>query len=345
MTSSFSIGIIGCGRIAARHVEACLAGCGIELAALVDPVEHHTWALAGRFRVSPFVTTRLEEALSRIDGAVIAAPNHLHERLAVECLRAGVHVLIEKPLAATVEQGEAICRAAAESGATAAVAYVTRFRQSVQLMKRLLDTGYFGAVRRFAYQNGTNGGWSPLSNYNLDRKATGGGVLVVTGTHFLDRMLDWFGYPESVALEHDSRGGPEANAAATFEFGTDGPRGIARFSKTVKLPGGFVMETEAGTVLLGDDAADPIRLRPADRPDVEIVIGPRDAEPAADEDTTALFRRQLEDFVAACRDGREPMVPARQGLESLRLIEQLYESGDTPRGNAEAAPTREAALV
>jgi predicted dehydrogenase len=76
-----------------------------------------------------------------------------------------------------------------------AVGYYMRFRNEVILLKRLLDVGYFGHIRRFHFQHGTIGGWSPLSGYNLDRNASGGGVLVVSGTHFIDLMLYWFGYP------------------------------------------------------------------------------------------------------------------------------------------------------
>ena len=121
-----------------------------------------------------------------LDAMIVAVPNHLHRDVAVQCLAAGVPVLIEKPLATSVSDGEAICDASRSHRQVAAVAYVTRFRDNVQLLGELLSQRYFGAVRRFVYQAGSRGSWSPYSAYNLDRRAAGGGVLVVTG-HALSR--------------------------------------------------------------------------------------------------------------------------------------------------------------
>ena len=84
--------------------------------------------------------------------------------------------LIEKPLASTYAEGEAIVRAAQAHRQVVAVGYVLRFRENVLLLGDLLKAGYFGTVRRFAHQFGSRGGWAPMSSYNLSRRATGGGV-------------------------------------------------------------------------------------------------------------------------------------------------------------------------
>ena len=135
-------------------------------------------------------------------------------------------------------------------------------------------------------------------------------------------MLAWFGYPNTMQLQDDALGGPEANAIATFRFEHQ-PRleGMARFSKTVGLPPGFVMETEAGRVVLSDSPDADITLHPSRQlPGLEIVVrrrapATRPADP---------FGRQLENFVAAVRSNTPPMVTATQGLDSLRVIETLY---------------------
>jgi predicted dehydrogenase len=219
------------------------------------------------------------------------------------------------------EEGRRIGAAARRTGRAVAVGYVSRFRDNVRMMGSLIREGYFGRIHRFAYQFGTRGGWAPLSAYNLDTKTSGGGVLVTTGTHFLDRMLDWFGYPATMALADDAAGGPEANAVATFTFGgADGFAGTARFSKTSPLPAGFAMETARGVVVLMDRSDAPIVLRPAGRGDIEHVV--RSRQPAAGAGDE--FVLQLEDFVTACRTGRPPMVTAEQGQVSLQLLEDLY---------------------
>ncbi len=325
MTSAFRLAIVGAGRIAATaHLPAALSAPGVELAALVDPVLDRARALAQPYGIRPRVAASVAEVLSEIDGAVIATPNHTHCEIALECCRAGVHTLIEKPLAVSVEEGEEIARAARASGVVVAVGYVRRFNESVPLMADLLRSGYFGAIRRFAYQAGSAGRWAPLSGYTLDRKATGGGVVVVTGTHFLDRMLYWFGHPDRVEYQDDSLGGPEDNAFATIHYSSPAGafEGRVRFSKSVPLRNGFVMETDAGIVLLREAAQAPILFRPTAYPDLEMIVqrngGPRFPPGKRN------FQLQLEDFVDACRTGRPPMAPVEDGLASLRLVEALY---------------------
>jgi predicted dehydrogenase len=322
MPQPFRIAIVGCGKIASAHAQAIVSSELTELTALVDPAVDRAAALASRVGVTPRLAARFDDVLTAVDGVIIATPNFTHADLAVQCLDRGIATLIEKPISVSVTDGERICTAAERAGTVVAVGYVTRFRDNVRLMARLLRDRRFGTVRRFAYQFGSRGGWAPVSGYNLDRAATGGGVLVVTGTHFLDRMLDWFGYPSSVSLADDSAGGPEANAVATFKFDRDTGvvRGMARFSKTVTLDAGVVVETDAGIVLLKDRTDAPVTFRPHDDAGVEQLFVPRGKTDAPGTE----FVRQLEDFVGAVRGGRPPLVSGRQGLQSMRLIEDLY---------------------
>lgn len=320
----FRVGIVGCGKISNSHIQAVLASEAADLTALVDPVEERARALAAKYELEVPVHTSLAGALATMDGAVIATPNHLHADLAVECIQAGVAVLIEKPLASTVADGRRICEAASKANVTVAVGYTTRFSDNVRLMGDLLRREHFGRVHRFVYQFGTRGGWAPLSGYNLDLKTAGGGVLVVTGTHFLDRMLDWFGYPVRAQLQDDSLGGPEANAVATFEF--DHPRGsiggTVRFSKAIGLEAGIVLETDAGTVILRDKPGASIVIRSDSTPEFENALKVR--RTAESPQRPGEFVQQLDDFIAAARTGTPPMVSGQSGLASLRLLEDLY---------------------
>jgi predicted dehydrogenase len=333
MTAPFRIAIIGAGKIAeVSHVPAVLSLPDAHLVALVDPEPQRARAVAERYGVAPKIRTAVEEILGDVDAAIVATPNHTHHALALACIRAGVHVLVEKPLAVTRAEGEEIAAAAEERGVTVAVGYSSRFVDAVELLGDLIAQNFFGAIHRFAYQFGTRGGWNPASSYILDRKSIGGGVTVVVGTHFLDWMLAWFGYPDEVALADDSLGGPEANAVATFRYHRrEAPLvGTMRLSKTVALPPGFVMETDRGTAILEDKslAADVI-LRPLGAA-CEMVLRKPAAVPVTSTSTAPRsprnFARQLADFVAACRANTPPRVSARQGVESLRLIEALYAS-------------------
>ncbi|MHC4549820.1 MAG: Gfo/Idh/MocA family protein [Planctomycetota bacterium] len=322
MTHRFRLAIVGTGQIAAQaHLPGALASPRIEVTALVDTVPARARDLGRQYGLGARTAEDIRAVLDDVDGAIIATPNHTHRDLAVACLEAGVHVLIEKPMTTTVAEAEDIVRAAEKQGAVAAVGYSTRFQSNVRFMKRIIDERTFGRVHRWIYQFGSRGGWEPLSAYHLDRKTSGGGVLVVTGSHFIDRMLHWFGYPEDFDFVDDSLGGPEANAVANFRFTLkDGPcTGLARFSKTVVMKAGFVMETDQGRVVLPEGDAAPVLFRPKEQ-DLELEVHPRGEAPSRKDS----FQLQVEDFVEACLEKRPPAIPAAEGLQSTRLMEELY---------------------
>ena len=324
MSNPFRLALVGAGMITqGSHLPAALASPMVEVAAIVDPALERAAELAQAYGIAPRVAGRIAEVMAEIDGAVIATPNHTHSAIAIECLNSGIPVLVEKPLASTYQDGLAIVRASEASGQVVAVGYSTRFRDEILLLKELLDEDYFGTLRRFVHQFGTPGGWAPLSAYNLDRETAGGGVLVVTGTHFIDRMLYLWGYPDEAFLDDDSLGGPEANCTATFKYSGSPPgfEGVARYSKTSKLPAGMVIETDRGYVVLKDSDSAEIAFRMHAKPGVEQTVR-RSNSPRLK--GRSVFQLQLEDFVDAVRNRREPLVNGRQGLESLRLLEELY---------------------
>ena len=324
----FRLAIVGAGLITrGAHLPAALSLPEIELAALVDPVVDRADALAREYGVGPLVAARADDIIGKIDGAIIATPNHLHRAVAVPLLEAGISTFIEKPLATTVEDGQAILDAAQRGNAQVGVGYYQRFMDAPRLLKRLLDERYFGHVSRFCHQFGSSGGWPALSAYTLRRDAIGGGVLVVTGTHFLDRMLHTWGMPHEAELVDDSLGGPEAHCEGRVRY-TSGPfaglSGLVRYSKCVSLPAGLVLETERGIVLLRDGYKDPVTLVPHERPDLKLEITARPDgrfEPGLNPG-----QRMLRDFVAACRDNRAPEVDGVQALASLKLLQRFYDN-------------------
>lgn len=316
---------MGAGLIARdAHLPAALSCNLVEITAIVDPAPGRAAALARDFGLQTRTVTALADVLPLVDGAVIAAPNDSHGPLGLQCIRAGVATLIEKPLCTSLADAESLVAEAQKKGVILATGYSTRFRDNTIFLKELLDTREFGTVRRFAHQFGSAGGWAPLSAYNLQRKATGGGVLVVTGTHFLDRMLYFWGYPDEASIVDDGVNGPEANATATFRFERDGTKieGVARYSKTGALPSGLVIDTEAGIVKMADTDDAPVILFPRSNPNVAVTIRRR-GKPRFDP-RVSTFQHQLEDFVSATRDKREPMVDGKQGAASIRLLEELY---------------------
>lgn len=320
----FRMGFVGAGMITANaHLPAAMASTVVQVTALVDTVPGRADRLAGENGLKVLTATKLDAVLDKIDGAVIATPNQTHRELAEQCLDAKIPVLIEKPLARTTDEGEAIAAAAERNRTVAAVGYCARFTDNFQLLRQLLDDDYFGRIHRFAYRFGAVGGWSSLSAFHLDKQAVGGGALVTVGTHFLDRMLQLFGYPRECSLVDDSHGGPEANALAKFRYVSPAGEfeGSLRLSRSVAFPAGLVMETERGT-LLWRDGDTPLRFRPAGYSAFECHLRFAGASPFLPNQN--IFQRQIEDFVRACRGAEGPLVPVQQGIEVIRIVEDLY---------------------
>ena len=327
----FKLAIIGIGKIACgSHIPAALASPLVKVIAFVDPETHRAKQTANEFGLDVEIGSAISEIKSDLDGALIATPNYLHAPLAIECLNNDIHVLIEKPMASSLKEGLEIIEAEKKSGKKVAVGYCTRFYPNFQLLKVLMDQGYFGKIKKFAYQFGTPGGWATFSNYIMDRQNVGGGVLVVTGTHFLDRILHLFGFPDEIKLMDDSLGGPEANARLFMKFtkGDNQIAGYVHFSKTTALPSGLVFDTEKGHVLLSDNMTDLV-LYPDDQPDLEINLS-RISSKISD---ASQFQQQIEDFVLSCPDNRKPLVSSEEGLLSLRLIEEAYKNRETLQDN------------
>src|SRR6185436_18190285 len=95
---------------------------------------------------------------------------------------------------------------------------------------------------------------------------------------------------------------------------------IARFSKTMALPAGFVMETDQGLVMLKDRSDAPILFRPTRAAGLVHSLSATGAQPASGDE----FVQQIDDFISASRTSRPPFVTVEQGELSLRLIDDLY---------------------
>lgn len=321
----FRLAIVGAGLITQNaHLPTALSLPGVRVVALVDPVLTRASRLVADYGLDAFVAQSVDALIGKVDGAIIATPNHTHRQVAVPLLQAGISTFIEKPLATTVAEGQAIVDAASQGNVRVAIGHYQRFLDAPRLLKRLLDRQHFGAVKRFYHQFGSAGGWPALSAYTLKREYIGGGVLVVTGTHFLDRMLHLWGMPDEVSLKDDAGAGPESHCEGRVRYAQahGGPlEGLVRYSKCVPLPAGLVLETERGTVLLKDGEDDRITVLDAGAGLRSEIVGAADEVFPRGMDAN---QRMLWDFVQACTEGRAPEVDGAQGVALLKLLARFY---------------------
>jgi predicted dehydrogenase len=328
---TFQLAVIGCGAVSqALHLPAIAATPSVRAVALVDRELSRARALADRWGV-PVATADLSSVSERIDGAVVALPNHLHAPVSCELLRRGIHVLVEKPMAPTAEACDAMIAAAEQGGAVLAVGHEFRFFASTELVRRLLAEGLIGEVRELDLRQGVVTRWPFASDFVLRRESAGGGVLVDFGVHVLDLLMHWLGDWREVACADDARGGPESDCELALTLAS-GARGVVEVSRTRSLRNSCRLVGDRGELEVGIWDADPevtVRLRGAGGGGVEAGLpgwsGRARAEEAGGATTfPGAFQLQLADFVAAAREGREPRVPGREGRRAVALVEACY---------------------
>lgn len=321
-TDKVRLAFIGCGAITRmEQLPAALRSPLVDVAALVDAQAESAVALARMYGLSVRATSNLADVLDDVQGCVLATPNDTHYPIAKQILERGKPVLIEKPITTRYDHALELCEIAEKHGTFISVGYRFRFFPSARLLKKLLDENYFGRVLSFHCEMGSAGGWTPVSGYNMDRARSGGGVMVINGTHFLDLAMFWFGEPVSHVYQDDDYGNVEANCKGVWSYAT--PRGQFDgsffFSKTIKLSNRFLIETERGRVEWSAADAERIRVFDRNRPDVKFELSSARRPGVVDS-----FRDQIEEF---CMNTVRPGTVTSDGpngARSIRLIEDMY---------------------
>jgi predicted dehydrogenase len=202
MSDSIRVGVVGAGAITqVAHLPVLRRLKGVQVAAICDADFSKARALADRFQVeSAFDDTEELLANSQVDAVVICTPNHLHEGHALAALRAGVHVLVEKPLALNAASAQRVVRAAAKSDRVLMVGMNHRYRADVQIVRSFVQTGELGDIES------VRGSWHvfrpsrSMLGWRLKRDLSGGGAMLDLGLSILDLGLWLIGNPKPVRV-------------------------------------------------------------------------------------------------------------------------------------------------
>lgn len=197
------VAIIGTGGISNAHIGAYLKfpeRC--KIVALVDIVPEKAEQMKARYGLTDArVYASHKEILSRenIDLADVCTPPYVHAAISVDCLRAGMNVVCEKPMAASLEECDAMIKARDESGKKLSIIAQNRFRQPIRNLKALLDSGIAGKVRSVQVDSFW---WRGHCYYDLWWRGTwkteGGGCTLNHAVHHIDMLLWMMGLPETV---------------------------------------------------------------------------------------------------------------------------------------------------
>ncbi|HEX4411524.1 MAG TPA: Gfo/Idh/MocA family oxidoreductase [Xanthobacteraceae bacterium] len=201
------VGVIGVGVMGSNHARVLSELPGVTLVGIVDPDRKRLDQVAGILKCPTFTDA---EALIRegVDAVTIAAPTHLHHDIAIDCANRGIHLLVEKPIASTVEESRAVVAAAHRAGITLMVGHVERFNPAVQSMKRAIKDQNILSIAI------TRVGPFPPRMSNV-------GVVIDLAVHDID-LIRWFTDSEIVEIQpQTSSAVAEREDIALLQFRTE----------------------------------------------------------------------------------------------------------------------------
>ena len=342
-------GLIGYGKVAQVHAKALQQAKDSKLVAVCGRNRDKANVFADTWSISSFTDIQQMISEAKVDAVIITTPHPQHARGAVQALRAGAHVLVEKPMALTVEQCDLMIETAKEEKKLLSVISQRRWYPACRRIKEAIETGKIGLPMLGQV---TMLGWRDEAYYKSDPwrgswENEGGGVLINQAPHQLD-LLCWFlGPVEQVYGQWENINHPyievEDSAVAVVRF-SSGAMASILVSNSQK-PGIFAkvhvhgssafsvgVQTDGGAMFVPGMSA---ILEPPIN-DLWTVAGEEGNLQTWKERDTALFesidpveyffRQQLEHFTQAILGNTLLISSGEEGRETIKLIEGIYRS-------------------
>lgn len=350
-------GLVGCGRVGHIHAEALRTLSQSQLVAACDSSRERAEAFAGQYATRPFddITEMLRE--SGLEALVVATPHPQHAGPTCLAAEAGVHVLVEKPMAATLTDCDAMLAAARKTGIKLGVISQRRLYEPVRRMKAAIDAGKLGRPMLGTFQMLS---WRDEAYYRSDAwrgrwETEGGGVLVNQSPHMLD-ILQWLmgeideisGYWANLNHKYIE---VEDTAVATIRFKGGGLGTIV--TSLSQKPGIYTkihihgssgasvgVQTDTGATFVAgmSGVAEPPFNDVWTIPGEEHLLSDFQTEDRAhfqQVDATSHYHRlQIQDFLTAVLEDRPSQVLGDEGRVVVEMITAIY------RSNQERRPVR-----
>ncbi|MCP3031521.1 Gfo/Idh/MocA family oxidoreductase [Halobacillus sp. A1] len=338
--SKFKMGIIGVGGIAQeRHIPA-FAGMvdQVELTAVQDVNMDRAHLVAENFDI-PKVFEDYNQLFSEVDAVTICTPNKFHSEIAIAALEAGVHVLCEKPMAITTEEGEAMIAAAEHNDRLLSIAYHYRYTPEAELAKEAIAQGEIGdplVSRIQAMRRRKVPGWGVFTNKDLQ----GGGSLIDFGCHLLDLALWLLDDPEPVEVigktyDRLSKTPGQVNDWGAFDHETfnvdDHVTSYITFKNGLSMQfecswAANVKEDQTTLSISGVDGGMDVYPFQLYQTKYGAVWN---SQPNIPEDKLGAGFNQAKNFVDACLGNADLIVKPEQALKVTKLMEAIYKSSET----------------
>lgn len=333
-----SVMIIGAGAIADSHVKGYLAsGDSARIVALADPDTERASLLARRHGLDASIYEDYRDAFAAggIDVVSVCTPPATHAAVAVDCLDASAHVLLEKPMASSLEECDRILDASRRNARLVSVVAQSRFVTPIRNVKRLLDEGVCG---RLLYSEAYSAWWRSAAYHDLDYRGRweteGGGCTLGHAVHHVDLLLWMAGKPAEITavmgnLAHTNSELEDISLAVLrYDDGT-----LAQLTTSLihhGEPQHMLFETERAGIGI------PFSVRSSrglangfPEPDVEMETLVRETYEAYPPLAKEGHAGQIADFLAAIASGVSPLLTGETGRDALEVIIGVYKSAVT----------------
>ena len=325
------VGIIGAGLQGRRRAPVLRESPGTELviiaAAHLESAQH----LADHMGCEAAEGWDAVVDRSDLDAVLICTPPHLHAEISIASMKRGMHVLCEKPLACTLEEAQRMLAVARESGAILKCGFNHRHHPGIQQARQWFDSGAIGEPMFIRCRYGIGGRPGYEKEWRADPQIVGGGQLMEQGIHAVDLsrwFLGDFAQVFAFTANHFWMTAPlEDNAFALYRTARGAVASI--HSSLTQWRNLFSFE------LFGRDGYIAVEGLGGGYATERAALGKRDfTAPFAEEvvefrGEDRSWREEWKEFVAAIKDGREPLGSGLDGLVALTLVYAAYQSAAT----------------
>ena len=318
-----NLAIIGSGAIAEEgYLPATEHIHNLVVTHLVDIDAERSKEVAMRFGV-PGALTDYRQIFGKVNAVVVATPPSSHAKITIDCLKNGINVLCEKPLAPTAKEAREMVKTADQKGMHLAVGMVRRLNWSSRIVKRLVTLGILGKIDRFEIEEGWEFNW-PLRTGHIFQ-GNNRGVVDDTGTHLIDLILWILGSQKAHIIEcrDDNWGGIEANANIKMYIELQSHRieGRIDLSFTRKLRNTIRIFGENGCLETSTVGSKKVRFFPSGITDEPITLFSPNMKYKKNQD----FIIQVSNFADSIINGSVKYVPAKEAVKIISLIEECYQ--------------------
>ncbi len=324
------VGVVGVGFAGRAHIEGYKNVEDADLIAICDVSKERADEAAAKYGI-PKAFNSVEEMLKleELDAISVCLPNALHEPVTVAALKAGKHVLCEKPLAANAKQAANMVAAAEKSGKVLAMSLNFRYLNTSLTAKKLIEAGELGEIyyakTAMLRNNAIPKGWFHV------KERSGGGPLLDLAAHVLDVTWWLMGCPEPVSACGSTfkKLGVAGKGMGSWGVGYgDGPVDIEDLAVgIIKFKDGQSLFVEVSWAL----HTPPAQYCHLFGTEGGLTVFPDFAihKPSAQIPQMEPGKDRIREFVRNILDGTEPLGPGRDGLKIMKMLDAIYKSAET----------------